>query len=125
QPRRPVHPAQLRPHLPRARPAARRARVLANVPAVRTLDALGGTGALLEIAHRFGLSRLTDTERYGLGLTIGGGEVRLLDLANAYAALGAQGRLAEPFAVRRVRDRSGAVLYARPAPATRPVLSAA
>ena len=80
-----------------------------NVPAVRTLDALGGTGALLEIAHRFGLSRLTDTERYGLGLTIGGGEVRLLDLANAYAALGAQGRLAEPFAVQRVRDRSGAV----------------
>jgi len=95
-----------------------------NVPAVRTLDALGGTEALLEIAHRFGLSRLTDTERYGLGLTIGGGEVRLLDLANAYAALGAQGRLAEPFAVQRVRDRSGAVLYARPAPATRQVLSA-
>ena len=84
----------------------------------------GGTEALLEIAHRFGLSRLTDTERYGLGLTIGGGEVRLLDLANAYAALGAQGRLAEPFAVQRVRDRSGAVLYARPAPATRQVLSA-
>src|SRR5439155_1622093 len=49
---------------------------------------------------------------------------RLLDLANAYAALGAQGRLAEPFAVQRVRDRSGAVLYARPAPATRQVLSA-
>src|SRR5438128_9197854 len=48
-----------------------------NVPAVRTLDALGGTEALLEIAHRFGLSRLTDSERYGLGLTIGGGEVRL------------------------------------------------
>ncbi|TMG31355.1 MAG: penicillin-binding protein, partial [Chloroflexi bacterium] len=95
-----------------------------NVPAVRTLDALGGTEALLEIAHRFGLSRLTDTERYGLGLTIGGGEVRLLDLANAYAALGAQGRLAEPFAVQRVCDRSGAVLYARPAPATRQVLSA-
>ena len=94
-----------------------------NVPAVRTLDELG-IDALLEIGHRFGLATLTETERYGLGLTVGGGEVRLLDLGNAYAALGAQGRLAEPFAVQRVRDRTGAVLYERPAPATRQVLSA-
>src|SRR5204863_3975047 len=46
-----------------------------NVPAVRTLDALG-LDVFLEMAHRFGLRTLTDAEVYGLALTLGGGEVR-------------------------------------------------
>jgi penicillin-binding protein 1C len=88
-----------------------------NVPAVRTLDALG-VDALLDMARRFGLGTLTDAERYGLALTLGGGEVRLLDLTNAYAALGAGGLLRTPFAVARVRDAAGHVLYERtPTPA--------
>src|SRR2546428_6982070 len=94
-----------------------------TVPAVRTLDALG-IDAMLEIAHRFGLATLSEVERYGLGLTLGGGEVRLLDLANAYAALGAAGELVEPFAVQRVRDATGRVLYERPAASPRRGLSA-
>src|SRR5256886_4367492 len=85
-----------------------------NIPAVRTLDALG-LDAMLEMPHRFGLGTLTEVESYGLGLTLGGGEVRLLDLANAYAALGAGGRLAQPFAVARVRDAAGRILYERSA----------
>ncbi len=92
-----------------------------NVPAVRTLDALG-LDAMLEIANRFGLSTLSDAETYGLSLTLGGGDVRLLDLTAAYAALGAGGELARPFAVVRVRDSAGRILYER-APASRRVLS--
>lgn len=95
-----------------------------NVPAVRTLDALG-MNAMLEIVHRFGLATLSDTERYGLSLTLGGGEVRLLDLTNAYAALGARGALTAPFAVSRVRDSSGRVVYQRAATADQRVLSQA
>ena len=93
-----------------------------NIPAVRTLDDLG-LEAMLEMTRRFGLGTLTEVERYGLGLTLGGGEVRLLDLANAYAALGAGGRLAEPFAVARVRDAAGRVLYERAAATPARVLS--
>ena len=81
-----------------------------NVPAVRTLDALG-MEALLDMAHRFGLSTLTNAESYGLALTLGGGDVRLLDMASAYAALGAGGQYVAPFAVTRVRDRAGRILY--------------
>ena len=84
-----------------------------NIPAVRTLDAMG-IDALLEMSRRFGLGTLTDVEGYGLGLTLGGGEVRLLDMANAYAALGAGGRLVAPYAIARVRDDAGRVLYERP-----------
>src|SRR5438132_8806486 len=45
-----------------------------NIPAVRTLDALG-LDAMLEMTHRFGLGTLSEVESYGLGLTLGGGEV--------------------------------------------------
>jgi penicillin-binding protein 1C len=93
-----------------------------NVPAVRTLDAIG-VNALLEIAHRFGLRSLTAAEMYGLALTLGGGEVPLLDLTNAYAALAARGQLADPYAVQRVRDAQGRVLYAHAAVPTRTVLA--
>ena len=93
-----------------------------NVPAVRTLDALG-LDALLEIAHRFGLETLGDVESYGLSLTLGGGDVRLLDLTSAYAALGAEGELSRPYAVARVRDQRGRVLYEHPREAGRRVIS--
>lgn len=93
-----------------------------NVPAVRTLDALG-MNAMLEIVHRFGLATLSDTERYGLSLTLGGGDVRLLDLTSAYAALGAGGSLSAPFAVARVRDARGRLVYERQPGAPRRVLS--
>jgi len=93
-----------------------------NVPAVRTLDAIG-LDAMLEISHRFGLATLNSVERYGLSLTLGSGEVRLIDLTNAFAAFGAGGLLAEPFAIERVRDASGRILYAHAPPATRRVLS--
>src|SRR5437867_3065757 len=50
-------------------------------------------------------------------------QVRLVDLANAYAALGARGELVEPFAVQRVRDAGGRLLYERAAANARRVLS--
>ena len=93
-----------------------------NVPAVRTLDAIG-VDAMLEIAHRFGLRTLIAAETYGLSLTLGGGEVPLLDLTSAYAALAAEGRLAEPYAVERVRDAQGRILYEHAAAPARAVLS--
>jgi membrane carboxypeptidase/penicillin-binding protein PbpC len=93
-----------------------------NVPAVRTLDALG-VDALLTTAHRFGLSTLTDAEVYGLALTLGGGEVRLLDLTNAYAALANGGGLSTPYAIERIRDASGAVVYQHDTRPTQRVLS--
>jgi membrane carboxypeptidase/penicillin-binding protein PbpC len=94
-----------------------------NVPAVRTLDEIG-IPAFLDAAQRFGLTTLTEAERYGLALTLGGAEVRLLDLTAAYAALGAGGAYAEPFAVTRVRAADGTVLYERRPPTTREATSA-
>ncbi len=81
-----------------------------NVPAVRTLDDIG-IDAFLNVAHRASLNTLRSTEAYGLALTLGVGEVRLLDLTAAYGAIGNGGRLVVPHAIERIRDRHGNVIY--------------
>ncbi len=58
-----------------------------NVPAVRLLAAIGPE-VLLDLLQRAGISTLRGSaQSYGLGLTLGAGEVRLDELTNAYAAL--------------------------------------
>lgn len=92
-----------------------------NVPAVRT-EAELGVDTFLEMAHRVGLTSLSAAESYGLALTLGGGEVRLLDLTAAYGAIATEGLLAVPYAVARVRDADGRVLYEHQSVAPRRVL---
>ncbi|HSP41762.1 MAG TPA: penicillin-binding transpeptidase domain-containing protein, partial [Luteolibacter sp.] len=68
-----------------------------NVAAIRTLELAGGPDALHRRLGELGLTTLDHTpEFYGLGLTIGNGEVRLLELVNAYATL-AQLGLHKPY----------------------------
>ncbi|HUL57274.1 MAG TPA: penicillin-binding protein 1C [Usitatibacter sp.] len=63
-----------------------------NVPAVRTLE-LVGYSAFHSRLRSVGLTTLDrDAEHYGFGLALGGGEVTLLDLANAYRTLANGGR---------------------------------
>ncbi|MQA00083.1 MAG: hypothetical protein GEU80_12280 [Dehalococcoidia bacterium] len=81
-----------------------------NVPAVRTVEAIG-VEALLDMAQRVGIESLEAAEAYGAALTLGAGEVPLLDLTAAYATLAAEGQRVEPYVIERVRDASGRVLY--------------
>lgn len=68
-----------------------------NVAAIRTLELAGGPEALHRLLRELGLSTLGHpAEHYGPGLTLGNGEARLLELANAYATL-ARGGLHRPF----------------------------
>ncbi len=59
-----------------------------NLPAVRTLQQHGGPPRLQQLLQDFGLTTLDrPAGHYGLGLTLGDAEVRLIELANAYATL--------------------------------------
>jgi penicillin-binding protein 1C len=74
-----------------------------NVAAIRTLELAGGPDALHRRLCELGLTTLDHTpEYYGLGLTIGNGETRLLELVNAYATLARLG-LHKPY---RLLDKS-------------------
>jgi penicillin-binding protein 1C len=58
-----------------------------NVPAVEVAQAVGSE-ALLDTLRNLGFDSLDkEADYYGLALTLGAGEVRLLELANAYATL--------------------------------------
>jgi len=77
-----------------------------NIPAVKVLALVGGPEPLLRRLQACGLTTLTrGPEEYGLGLTIGNAEARLLELANAYACLARLGEY-QPF--RLLRDERSA-----------------
>lgn len=78
-----------------------------NISAVRVLDSVGGPAVLRERLEQCGLTTLKHpSEFYGLGLTIGNAEARLLELANAYACIA---RLGEFEPVRLAANTSGAI----------------
>jgi len=92
-----------------------------NIPAVVALDHIGLT-TFLSLASRMGLTTLSDADRFGLALTLGGGEVRLLDLVAAFAAFDNGGRRVAPVALLQVSDATGKVLERWQMPAGERVL---
>ncbi|MDA8611248.1 PBP1A family penicillin-binding protein [Candidatus Pacebacteria bacterium] len=80
-----------------------------NIPAVKALY-LAGLKDSLELAKKFGLETLTNTDQYGLTLVLGGGEVRPLDMAAAYGVFANDGIKYETTGILRIEDRNGNVL---------------
>ncbi len=80
-----------------------------NIPAIKTLY-LAGLNDSLKNIHNFGITTLKDTWRYGLSLVLGGGEVKLIDLVNAYGTLSQNGIRHEQVIVMSVEDSSGNIL---------------
>ena len=89
-----------------------------NVPAVKTLDFVGiyddpatpEKEGFVSFAERMGITTLTRDD-YGLSLTLGGGDVTLLQLTGAYAVFANNGRRAVPYSIERIEDHYGKVVY--------------
>ncbi len=80
-----------------------------NLPAVVTLDHVGLSN-MIRLAGRLGLTTLSDADRFGLALTLGGGEVTLLDLASAYGVFANGGVRVEPTAILQIRNVRGELI---------------
>ncbi len=80
-----------------------------NIPAVKTLY-LAGVRNVTDLAADFGYTTLTDPDRYGLSLVLGGGEVKLLEHVNGYAALAREGVYQDSVAVLKIEDSTGKVI---------------
>jgi membrane carboxypeptidase/penicillin-binding protein PbpC len=90
-----------------------------NLIAVKVLDYVGLEHMTAQ-ARALGITTFDDADRFGLALTLGGGEVRLLELTAAYAAFANQGYRVQPVIIRRVEDSHGRVLKTQAgAPAVR------
>ena len=93
-----------------------------NVPTVKLLAGLG-VERMLQSARAMGVRSLSQpAEWYGLSLTLGGGDVTLLDLTTAYHTLAADGRYLPPRAVFALTDGRGNV-SSLPIPTALPVLT--
>jgi membrane carboxypeptidase/penicillin-binding protein len=108
-----------------------------NVPAVQLINQVG-VDNVIRMAHHLGINSL-NTGEYGLALTLGGGEVTLLDHTYAFGVLANMGVMAgqpvpeaqqrpgyrtlDPIAILRVEDRTGAILHELDSAATQRILS--
>ena len=84
-----------------------------NIPSVKLL-AMVGVENMLKTAYEMGLTTLEPTKeninRFGLSVTLGGGEVRLIDLVSAYSSFANGGLKVEPVAILKVEDQKGKTL---------------
>jgi 1A family penicillin-binding protein len=81
-----------------------------NVPAVRMLE-LNGLDSFLATAEAFGITSFKDKDKYGLSLTLGAGEVPMVEMAQAFGTFANRGITKPLVDILEVDDKTGKVLY--------------
>jgi penicillin-binding protein 1C len=102
-----------------------------NVPAVKALQFIGvyddpntpQKDGLVGMAERMGITSLTRPD-YGLSLTLGGGEVSLIEMTGGYAVIANGGVKIPPVAISKIVDFQGNLVYQYQPPAGDQVISA-
>lgn len=87
-----------------------------NIPAVKALAAVG-IPTMVQTAKDMGITTFEDPNRFGLSLTLGGGEVKLIDMMTVYSTLSQLGIRHDPQPILKVVDPSGIVLEENQQPA--------
>jgi penicillin-binding protein 1A len=75
-----------------------------NIPSVEVMKKLGVNKAA-SAAQRLNISTVTEPQKYGLSLGLGTAEVKLLELANAYAAFANKGEQFSPKMIVSIKDK--------------------
>ena len=95
-----------------------------NVPAVYTLQLVGGAPTFVNLARQLGITTLKSPDHYGLSITLGSAEMKLLEHTAAYTAFADRGVYHKPEFFLKIVDRDGKVLYkAQPKKTSRRVFS--
>jgi len=81
-----------------------------NIPAVKMMY-LNTVSDFVASASAFGLDTITDASKYGLSLTLGGGEVRMIDMAEAFSVFANGGIRKDLVAIQKVSDMTGKTLF--------------
>jgi len=80
-----------------------------NIPALKVLY-LAGIKDTIKTARDMGITTLTDPDRYGLTLVLGGGEVTPLEMTTAYATFANKGVYNPHTPILEIKDKAGNVL---------------
>jgi len=80
-----------------------------NIPAVKVLASYG-VAKMIEQGQKMGLTTWDEPSRFGLSLTLGGGEIKLLDLARVYAVVANYGKKPEITSILKITNSKGKIL---------------
>lgn len=80
-----------------------------NIPAVKMLKA-NGIEAMIATSSAMGITTFTEPEKYGLSLTLGGGEVTMLEMTQAYGVFANNGYKINLHPILKITDRHGKIL---------------
>ncbi len=83
-----------------------------NVPAVRVLASYG-VAKMIKLGTEMGITTWGEPSNYGLSLTLGGGDIKLIDLARAYATIANYGKRPKISSILTVANYGGKRLYAK------------
>ena len=82
-----------------------------NVPSVKVLADMAGLPQSIRLSERFGITTFTeDPYHYGLPLVLGGGDVKLVELASAYGVFATEGLKTPITYISRIEDSSGNII---------------
>jgi penicillin-binding protein 1C len=77
-----------------------------NIPAVKMIT-LNGLEQFVDLCQKMGLSTINDPKKYGLSLTLGGGEVKMIDMAVAFGVFANAGVKQPLVSILEVTDYTG------------------
>lgn len=81
-----------------------------NIPAVKML-AINGVKEFIASASAFGITTFKDPKNYGLSLTLGGGEVKMTEMAKAFSAFANQGKVKDLVSILKIVDKNDKVIF--------------
>ena len=81
-----------------------------NIPAVKVL-ALNGLEDFVKKATEMGITTFKDPKNYGLSITLGGGEIKMADMATAFSSFANLGIRQDIWAIKKIEDSRGKVLF--------------
>lgn len=81
-----------------------------NIPAIKMFKVAGGEEEVVRHARNLGINSLRNDGKYGMPLSIGTGEVRPLELAQAYSVFAQGGWRREPDPIIKIVDKKGNVI---------------
>lgn len=81
-----------------------------NIPAVKAMK-LVEIDSMIDMAEKLGITTFEERSRYGLALTLGGGETKLLEMTGAYATFANKGVYNKPTPIIEVKKSNGDILY--------------
>lgn len=80
-----------------------------NIPAVKVL-AINGVHDMIAMAREMGITTFEDESRYGLSLTLGGGEVKMTEMATAFGVFANEGVRQDLTPILKIEDSKGRVI---------------